>query len=323
MIKIQKYNPEFKLLWDNFVKSSKNGTFLFMRDFMEYHKERFEDFSLVCFYKEKLVALLPANIQGEQVFSHQGLTYGGLVVSQDMKMEVFIEVIIQLLQFMLKEGVELLRIKNLPRVYENFASDEFLYLQFLLKSKLVRRDVSSVIDMQNHFSFSTLRKRGIKKGQKKKLKILEVEDLAPFWDEVLIPNLKERHQLSPVHSAKEITLLKNNFPNKIRQFNVYDGDVLVAGTTIFETNQVAHAQYISVINSDKNSGSLDCLFDYLIHTVFKDKKYFDFGVSNENNSLNLNKGLLYWKESFGARTSVYETFEVNPKNYTNLLNVFI
>ena len=57
----------------------------------------------------------------------------------------------------------------------------------------------------------------------------------------------------------------------------------------FETKNVAHAQYISA-NSDKQElGSLDVLFNHLIHTVFINKRYFDFGTSNVNNGLNINK----------------------------------
>ena len=54
---------------------------------MEYHKERFEDFSLLVFDKVKLVAVLPANRVDNKVYSHQGLTYGGLVYASKLKIE--------------------------------------------------------------------------------------------------------------------------------------------------------------------------------------------------------------------------------------------
>ena len=44
---------------------------------MDYHKDRFEDYSLMVFKDEKLVAVLPANRVEDKLFSHQGLTYGG------------------------------------------------------------------------------------------------------------------------------------------------------------------------------------------------------------------------------------------------------
>ncbi|MGB9979538.1 hypothetical protein [Methanobacterium sp.] len=47
MIKIKRYEAEEKERWDNFVKNSKNGVFFSLRDYMEYHADRFEDHSLL------------------------------------------------------------------------------------------------------------------------------------------------------------------------------------------------------------------------------------------------------------------------------------
>ena len=52
-------------------------------------------------------------------------------------------------------------------------------------------------------------------------------------------------------------------------------------------------------------------------------KYFDFGISNENNGENINEGLSYWKESFGARTIIHNFYEIETKNYSLLENVLI
>ena len=141
--------------------------------------------------------------------------------------------------------------------------------------------------------------------------------------EILIPNLKQKHQAKPVHTIDEISFLKSKFPNNIRQFNVYKEDKIVAGTTIFESENVAHSQYISG-NSNKNElGSLDFLHNYLISNVFKEKDFFDFGISNENQGKNINQGLLSWKEGFGSRTIVQNFYEIETKNYSLLENVLL
>ena len=46
MYKVFKYTAENKIEWDHFIATAKNATFLFQRDFMDYHQDRFEDFSL-------------------------------------------------------------------------------------------------------------------------------------------------------------------------------------------------------------------------------------------------------------------------------------
>ena len=62
MLKIRLYDPTLKPVWDNFLENCKNATFLFKRDFMDYHKNRFEDFSIMIYNGNKLIALVPGNI---------------------------------------------------------------------------------------------------------------------------------------------------------------------------------------------------------------------------------------------------------------------
>ena len=86
---IRKYQSSDYSLWNEFVANAKNATFLFHRDFMEYHSDRFEDFSLLVFdEKNTLKAILPANRVQDVLHSHQGLTYGGLIFNQNSKMQV-------------------------------------------------------------------------------------------------------------------------------------------------------------------------------------------------------------------------------------------
>lgn len=279
---------------------------------------------MLIFKGEKLIAVLPANKVGDTLHSHQGLTYGGLVIHKALKFNEVLEVFKLLLQFLEDHNILYLNIKSLPSIYASGPDSQLAYLMFLLNANLVRRDALSVIDYNfMPESISSNRKRGFKKGQANNLVVKEESSLENFWNAILIPNLKAQHNVKPVHTLEEMTLLQSHFPNNIRQFNVYKGDTIVAGTTIFETKNVAHAQYISA-NSDKQElGSLDVLFQYLIHTVFKDKLFFDFGTSNVNNGLNINKGLLYWKESFGARMIVHDFYSVSTKNHELLNSVFI
>lgn len=320
---VKKYNVSYYQIWNNFVTESKNGTFLFHRDFMEYHSDRFEDFSLLVFdEKDKLLCVLPANRVGNQIYSHQGLTYGGLVYNE-VKLAKVIAVFKEVLLFLNSEGLEKIQIKSIPSIYHKKPAEELLYALFLTEAKLVRRDAMASIDLSQKSSITKGRLEGVLKGEKNGLKIVEEANFKTFWDEILIPNLLKKHNAKPVHSVDEIEFLYSKFPKSIRQFNVYKEDKIVAGTTFFVTENVAHAQYISA-NDDKNElGSLDFLFHYLITQVFADKKFFDFGISNENQGKNLNNGLSFWKESFGASTIVQDFYELPTSNYNLLENVIL
>lgn len=323
MYTIIKYDSTYYKQWNDFVAKSKNGTFLFHRDFMEYHSDRFQDFSLLVFDKNTLVAILPANIKDNEVYSHQGLTYGGLIYSEKAKLSSIITAFGSLLKYLAENGIVKLHVKLVPAIYHKSPSDEFIYALFLVNAKLVRRDSLAVYDQINKPTFSKDRKKCIKRAENNNLKIVEETEFELFWNEILIPNMQKKHRVKPIHTAQEIKILQQKFPKNIRHFNVYHEDKIVAGTTIFITDTVIHPQHISGNENKNQLGSLDFLYNYLITDVFKDEKYFDFGISNEEQGRKLNEGLIFWKESFGARTIVQDFYEVNTANYNLLDEVLI
>jgi hypothetical protein len=317
------YQANDYALWNSFIQEAKNATFLFHRDFMEYHQDRFEEYSLLVFYGEKLVAILPANRVGATVFSHQGLTYGGLVLNQKAKLSTVIPIFKSVLAFLNQQNITTLTIKQIPSFYTSYFSEELDYCLFLLHAKTIRKDSLSVIDLTKDFAFSKDRKQCIRRGITASLQIKEELNLESFWNEILIPNLQVKHQIKPVHSLEEMMQLQQKFPNNIRHFNVYYGDKLVAGTTVFVTDKVAHPQYISGNELKNELGSLDYLYHHLITKVFADKNFFDFNNSNEQQGTKINEGLLFWKESFGAKTVTQSFYEVATQNYQLLDTVWI
>ncbi len=320
---IKQYEATDYKLWNDFIGQAKNATFLYHRDFIEYHKDRFQDFSLLIHFNSQLIAVMPANRIADMVFSHQGLTYGGLVTTDKPKLKTIIEVLKEVLYFLNQSAISKLHIKIIPSIYCTKPSDELLYGLFLANAKLVRRDSLAVIDLTQKVVFDRSRKNGIIRGVKNNLVVREENHCNTFWNQVLIPNLKAQYQVEPIHTVQEIEFLKKQFPEQVRQFNVYNKDVLVAGVTIFETDTVAHCQYLSKFENGKKLGSLDILFQYLITHVFTKKKYFDFGISNEQDGKLLNEGLSYWKESFSARTIIQDFYEVQTANYEMLNAIFV
>ncbi len=322
--KILKYTSEHYQMWNNFVVKAKNATFLFHRDFMEYHSDRFQDFSLLVFdEKENLKAIVPANISENKLYSHQGLTYGGIVIDSNLKLDKFITIYAEILKYLSENGIEKALFKLLPSIYSIQPSDELNYALFISDAKLMRRDSLVTIDLKSPYKIDANRIEGVKRAEKLGLKISDDSNFTSFWNEVLIPNLEAKHEAKPVHTLEEIQKLKNKFPNNIQQFNVYENEKLVAGTTLFIDKKTVHVQYISAIGDKNQHGALDYLFHHLITKVYADFSYFDFGISNENLGRNINKGLQYWKETFGARTICQDFYEVETQNYSKLNQVFI
>jgi hypothetical protein len=320
---VRLYNSEDYAIWNNFVSAAKNATFLFHRDFMEYHSDRFQDFSLLVFEEDQLVSILPANKVGDTVFSHQGLTYGGFVFDNKIKLGEVIDITKDVMVFFHSVDITKFQLKLIPSIYTNYFSEEIEYVMFLANAKLIRRDCLSVIDLTKPFALSKTRKESIRRGEKNNLVIKEELKFDLFWNEILIPNLAKKHNSKPVHTIEEISKLQQKFPNNIRHFNVYNYDKIVAGSTVFITDKVAHPQYISGNEQKNELGSLDLLYNYLITQVFKDKNFFDFGISHEENGKKINQGLLFWKETFGAKTTIQNFYEVQTSDFHLLENVML
>ncbi len=134
-------------------------------------------------------------------------------------------------------------------------------------------------------------------------------ELQAFWD-ILAGILMDKHKKKPVHTVRELQLLQSRFPDKIKLHVVRDGSEVVAGIMVYDMGHVVHAQYIASSEKGKKSGALDLLIHNLITEVYADRTYFDFGVSTENGGGYLNEGLIFQKEGFGARSVVYDTYEM-------------
>ena len=91
---VQIYQSKDLKLWNAFISKAKNATFLFNRNFMDYHNDRFNDYSLLVFKAEKVIAVIPANREETTLYSHQGLTYGGFVLDGSLKLNEFIHAFI-------------------------------------------------------------------------------------------------------------------------------------------------------------------------------------------------------------------------------------
>ncbi|HAA11316.1 MAG TPA: GNAT family N-acetyltransferase [Cytophagales bacterium] len=320
MVTVKRYSSPLAKAWNSFLPEAKNATFLFHRDFMEYHTDRFEDHSLTLWEGEHLVGLLPANQVENQVHSHQGLSYGGLVVKGDAKFPLIHACMQAALAFLHAEGIESLHYKKPPRFYHIQGSDEVDQLFYWLEAKLTRRDTALAIPLAEPLPYQTRRQRAITQAKKKNVVVEEAHGLVGFWEKVLTSNLQARHGVDPVHTAEEIMQLKRKFPKEIRQFNAYLGVDLVAGTTIFETPTVAHAQYIGSTPAGRESGALDALFHKLLTQVYPQKQFFDFGIVNEEAGQKMNRGLLDWKEGFGGRAFAHDFYRIETANHPKLDN---
>lgn len=311
---IKKYSQDDYSIWNDFVAQSKNATFLFHRDFMEYHKDRFDDFSLLIFEDEKLRAILPANKKGNTIYSHQGLTYGGLVYLPKLKAEKVESILDEILLFLKENKFETFYYKPIPNFYfsEGNAAMDF----FLLKrgAILERKEMNLAVNLQAPLKISKSKMKHFRRIENLDLDIFEEENFDPFWEKILEPRLAEKFNVKPVHSKEEMVLLKSKFPQNIRQYSAYRNDEIIAGITIFETKNVVKSQYGATSKIGEEFRALDFLFINLIHKYKrKGKHFFDMGIVGEENELGYNQGLLAQKEELGCSVYNQDFYKIEIK----------
>lgn len=311
---ILQFTSEDSVEWDVFCENSLQGTMLHSRKFLSYHEDRFSDQSLIIYIKEKIAGVFPAAINPQdptQVVSHPGSTYGGIIHHGDLRGELMIEALSLIRAYYSNLGYQSLIYKVTPSFYHRSPAQDDLYALFRLGASKIRCDLSSTIDLKNRLSLIKGRRWGIKKAQKSGVKIIEGQQYLPYFWKILSDNLSERHEASPVHSLEEIKVLVERFPGEILCICAEHNDAVVAGTILFVTNQTLHTQYIASNLMGREVSALDAVIDYCIALGNSaGKRWFDFGINNENNGLVLNNSLYAYKNGFGGGGYIQEFYKL-------------
>ena len=136
MFSVERYSPINKNNWDFFIDETKNQSFLFRREFMDYHSDRFNDHSLMIYDEKKLVAVIPANVNDDKLISHQGLSYGSVLLDRQIRLSETVNVIKAVLEYLSNQNINTWIIKLIPKMYYERPCDELDWILFKLNAKL-------------------------------------------------------------------------------------------------------------------------------------------------------------------------------------------
>jgi len=284
--------------WNAFIAQAVNGTFLFHRDFMEYHSDRFVDSSLLVYDHNTLVCCVPGNKSGKTFYSHQGLTYGGFILSENTtQLETIIYAVLKHLQA--QQFTRLVFNMQLA-FYNPFATviNEILLSQ---NFEITRKLCNMQLHLAAPLKISNKKTAGYRNGLFDDLSLRIEHDFSRFWKEVLVPQLAARHEVKPVHTLEEITLLAAHFPANIKQYNVYREQVLLAGVTFFLHGDIAKSQYAATAPAGRALNAMDFLYIEAMQDL-KDAGYaiLDYGPVNERDGT-INRGVQRFKEELGCK----------------------
>lgn len=315
-IKIIEYDNSYEEKWDKFVlNESANGTFLQTRNFLLYHpKGKFEDSSLLFMNGNTIVAVLPAHIerQGEiiRLLSHQGSTFGGIVVGKSFCNVSYVELILSRFEeYIIEKGFTEIVLKQTSLIYQKTDSnliDYFLYINGYECSQ----ELGYYIDFNEYnkdiiSNFSSSRRRDYRYSLKNNFAFRQLQTEKEIHDFyiILCDNYMKFHE-TPVHTIEELLNFKySRIPQNVDFYGVYMEDELIAGGMVFLfTNEIMHTQYLAVRQEHSNLFANEFLYTNIIETARrKGFKKLSFGTSTLEEGKVLNRSLALYKEGFGTK----------------------
>jgi len=301
-----------KPVWDLFNRSAKNRLFMFDRDYMDYHRDRFRDHSLLFYSDGDLVALLPACEKEQELLSHGGLTFGGLITGDKMKQHTMNDCFEALIRYGKEHDFQSMVYKTIPHVYHSQPAEEDRYALYANGASLTTVDASTYVNLASPLKMPKGRKAQITRARREGVTIHVLTTQQDYDAFIDLENevLESRHDTHAVHTSQELMLLHSRFPENIHLFGALKDEKLIAGTVVFEYENIIHTQYMAANDEARTIGALDLTIATVIEQYKQSKQWLDFGISTEHGRIYLNEGLIAQKEGFGGRTGVYEIWSL-------------
>lgn len=309
-VRIERYSPENKRRWDEFAARSRERCFIFQRDYIDYHGERFSDHSLLAFKGQRIIALLPLEVDGERAFSHRGLTFGGWLTPTG-RFDVFDmdRVFEKLIEYLRTNGVKEFIYKRVPTIYSVCGADEDAFVLEKLGGERIKSDITMAIDLTSPQTMRYDTRQNIKRATASDVVIEREDCYEEFW-RILSERLEEKYNAHPVHTLQEIKLLKAAFPKNIHLYTARERGELAGGVVVYESTETIKAQYIATTRRGRDNGAVAAMIERIIGDYRLTHKYFDLGTSNGNGILGLNEGLIRHKYGLGGRPVMTEVYRL-------------
>uniref|UniRef100_A0A6M3LAB9 BioF2-like acetyltransferase domain-containing protein n=1 Tax=viral metagenome TaxID=1070528 RepID=A0A6M3LAB9_9ZZZZ len=297
--------------WDSFVrKSSRNGTLFHTRKFLGYHKDKFNDCSLTIRKSNKLIAVLPIALADGALFSHPGSSFGGVVLSKSIGLYDVLNIFDCISYFLRREKISKISIRATPSIYNKYPCEEVKFVMINKGYILKYMDLCCTIDLTKNKLYKESTYRNINKAKNNNVIIKKNDtNFKDYWN-ILSDNLKTKYGVSPTHTLNEILLLKSLFDDEILLYSCYFNKKMIGGIVVFIGNSNAFETfYIAQDYTYQYTRGLSLLIDTVVEDGVKSKfKFCNLGVSTEDSGNIINGSLVKFKETFGARGIVRETY---------------
>lgn len=310
-MEILKFTEKDHKHWEDFVAHANNGTIFHTLQFLGYHpSDRFQNHHLIVKDRSNIIALFPTVEDHKTIISHQGASYGGFVLKENLGIHTTYLMVEHVVQYFKAKGYKKIILTQPPLIYYNNPNQ---YIDFALMKNAftyLKRDVTAVIPLDTADPLTTFHgdaRRSTKKAIREGVRVMVSDEFSQFY-RILGHNLGMRHNVTPTHSLDELTTLKKIFPDKVILFGAYIKEKLLGGIVIFITNpRVILAFYISHDDKYQNYRPVNLLlYEVIKWGRSQGFKYLDLGTFTLNMAPNW--GLGRFKEKFAARGFLRDTY---------------
>ena len=308
------YRPEDEGEWDRLVDTSRNGTLLHRRAFLEVAPRGLQDRSLVVEQGGRMVGVFPCAVHPSDptmLDSHPATSFGGVVHDGRLGGPVMLEVLDELAEHAFHDGFDTLRYKAVPAAYQVVPAQDDLYALFRRGARRARVELASVLGTGGPREVARHRRRHLRRALRAGVEVVDdTAYLEAFWP-VLVDRLATRHGAEPQHSLADVQRLSRAFPGRVGCVVARERGSVVAGAVVFRTGQVDHAQYLAADDQGYRSSALDLVIEHLVAAARgRGVRFVSLGTTTLSGGRTLIEGLYRYKSEFGAGSIVHETYDL-------------
>lgn len=309
-ITIERLTPSLVNEWEQVVAQASNGHAMARVPYFTYHANRFEDHSLLFKKASHILAVLPANRDGNVLWSHQGVSFGGLIMSQRARFDDVQEIFKLLLAHLREEGFEKLIYRALPHPYHVAPREDDLISLHRLGGRIVETKIHSMVRCEARTPRNKGWKNRISRSMKSGLQIRDDVDIDEFWP-MVERIVTEVYGTKPIHSLDEIRFLKSRLGDDMPLVTAHSSEGTLLGGHLFLRSAAAlTAMYIGESLEGRELGAGRFTLHHLLTKPAFKGLWLDLGqwVNPGNNEVL--ESLLAYKESAGARAILRHTWEI-------------
>ena len=315
-----KINLELDKEWNNLIFYENQQSLFLSKKFLNYHpKDRFNEFNIFIFENNKLFLIIPGVRNDEEIFSHNGSTYGGFIQFFPLSQERYNQIYVELKKFLSNRGIKALSMRISPREFTK--NTEYGFFDSLKDVEILYEEEETFVELFNK-NFINLRDSGFRRNHIRDIKkIIEIEDKlehkrSNLNDELhdyykLLTNNLEKHNVEPTHSREELRFLIENFRKQIWIDLLKFNGKIITGLVTFRMNKdVLHYFYGSTDYTFEPKGILKYAYwKSMINAKKNNFQYINFGVDSKYGEEH-NKTLRSFKEGFGGKHTFRKTVKI-------------